>query len=293
MPDVLLRKLVPKAKPSKKVVMSKNEREEKAKPSKTVIRPSTKFVPKQPPEFPPAHLMQHAPSDCLKLYIERRYGCYTVATKLMLRLLIRRGACDEIPRVLQQQFIVSRAFFNVDVADPDMDESVREYCMGKRLRIPGIKRMQPFARQRRPLPNKPDNYLSVEKRVLHKLWHPKGHAPKATQTLSEDFHFMMRCLHGYLPSPAVPTKSSKSEDRFVQQYGMQFGTFAINGRYTRFLDGEQRLPKDQGFDALHAWLTEKVICKPDPFGWKAYSLTPTKIKEVSSKATKDWQDGRH
>ena len=112
MPDGLwlwrraMSELVPSAKPSKKVVMSQKDREEKAKPkpSKRVPRASCSpahRVPKQPPEFPPPHLMQHAPSDCLTVYIDRKYSCCDYATKMMLRLVIRRGGCDHIPQVLK------------------------------------------------------------------------------------------------------------------------------------------------------------------------------------------------
>ena len=151
--------------------------------------------------------------------------------------------------------------------------------------------MQPFARQRAPLPDRPDNYMPVDERARRNEWHPQGGPPKAKPKLSEDFHFLMRCLHSYLPSPAVATNSSTSEDRFAQTYGLKFGKFAQNRGYIRILEGEQRLPKDHGFNALLEWLTEKVIGKTDPFGWKGYSLTSDQIREVSSLASKNWVDG--
>ena len=72
---------------------------------------------------------------------------------------------------------------------------------------------------------------------------------------------------------------------------MQFGKFAHRRGYVRFLEGEQRLSKDQVFNALHEWLTAKVIDQTDPFGWRGYSLTPVQIQIVSDQASKDWQHG--
>ena len=111
--------------------------------------------------------------------------------------------------------------------------------------------MQPFARQRAPREGKRDTYISVEDRARRNggagEWHPQGGPPKAKPKLSEDFHFLMRCLHAYLPEPLIPTNSSASEDRFAHQYGMKFGKFAERRGYLCFVHGVQRLPKDQGF----------------------------------------------
>ena len=107
----------------------------------------------------------------------------------------------------------------------------------------------------------------------------------------EDFHFMMRCLYRYIPMPAFPTNSSRTEDRFVQVYGLRFGEFAERQGYLRLLDGEQRLLKEYGFDALHEWLTNKVIGRTDPFGWRGYTLTSDQIRKVSDQASHDWRLG--
>ena len=117
-------------------------------------------------------------------------------------------------------------YFNVDVANADIAESIIKYCKDKGLRIPSIRTMQPFVRQRAPLPDRPDNYMPVDERARRNKWHPQGGPPKAKPKLSEDFHFLMRCLYPHLPKPAVETKSSKSEDRFANVYGLKFGTFA-------------------------------------------------------------------
>ena len=115
--------------------------------------------------------------------------------------------------------------------------------------------------------------------------------PQAKPKLSEDFHFLMRCLYSYLPKPEVATRSSKTENRFAQQYGLKFGTFAHTKGYECFLEGEQPLPEDQGFNALHEWLTDKVIGQKEPFGWKDYSLTLEQIRSVCTQASEDWQEG--
>ena len=183
---------------------------------------------------------------------------------------------------------------SVDVTDPHLAERIIKYCQHKGLRIPTLRRMQPFARQRKANPDKPDNYISVDdrwRRPEEKRWHQDGGPPRAKKKLSEDFHFMMRCLHFHLPKPKVHTNSSKSEDRFAHVYGMRFGDFANEKGYCRFLGGEKRLPKDKGFEAVKAWLIEKVIGKKDPFGWKGYSLTHEKIAMVSYRASNDWSDG--
>ena len=57
------------------------------------------------------------------------------------------------------------------------------------------------------------------------------------------------------------------------------------------MNGERRLAKEQGFNAVHHWLKEKVIDQTDPFGWIGYSLTTDQIREVSSKASKDFEHG--
>ena len=154
-----------------------------------------------------------------------------------------------------------------------------------------MRKMQPFARQRAALPGKTDNYIPVEERILTKNWHDDGRAPKVSQILSEDFHFMMRCLYLYLPAPATPTNSSKTEDRFAHVYVMKFGQFAIKNRYVRQLQGVRRLPQEQGFPAVHAWLEMKVLGKRDPFGWRDYALSPQKIHEVCFRASQDWWYG--
>ena len=102
---------------------------------------------------------------------------------------------------------------------------------------------------------------------------------------------MMRCLYLYLPAPATPTNSSKTEDSFAHVYGMKFGQFAIKNRYVRQLQGVQRLPQEQGFPAVHAWLEEKVLGKRDPFGWKGYALSSHKIHEVCFRASQVWWYG--
>ena len=182
-------------------------------------------------------------------------------------------------------------YFSVDVPDADIAEGIINYCKDKKLRAPSIRMMQPFARQRAPLPNKTDNYMPVDERVQRKIWHPKGGPPHAKPKLSEDYHFLMRCLHSHLPMPAVESRVATDEGRFAQQYGIKFGKFAENRGYVRLLNGEKRLQKDHAFNALHKWLTEKVIGQTAPFGWEGYSLTEQQILEVSSGASKDWVDG--
>ena len=118
----------------------------------------------------------------------------------------------------------------------------------------------------------------------------KGRAPRVSQKLSEDFHFMMRCLHTHLPPPKNKTRIADDKERFVQVYGMKFGQYAMKNKYCCHHEGELRLLQDQGWYALDKWLTLKID-ERDPFGWKGYSLSSYDIRNVCYLAIQDWQNG--
>ena len=128
----------------------------------------------------------------------------------------------------------------------------------------------------------------VEQRVLEEDWHEDGRPPRVSQKLSEDFHFMMRCLHTHLPSPKNKTRIADNEERFAQVYGMKFGQHAMKNKYCCDHEGELRLY--HGWYALHTWLTQKIGEK-DSFGWKGYSLSSDDIWNVCYLAIHDWQNG--
>ena len=109
----------------------------------------------------------------------------------------------------------------------------------------------------------------------------------ASPKLCEDYHMMMRCLYNHLPSPGVSNRSARDVCRFVQLFSSQFGAFVARSNYLITLDGELRLPQDNGFFALYTWLSFKMADEK-PFGWTGYSLTEDQILEVSINASNDW-----
>ena len=118
----------------------------------------------------------------------------------------------------------------------------------------------------------------------------KGRAPRVSQKLSEDFHFMMRCLHTHLPPPKNKTRIADDKERFAQVYGMKFGQHAMKNKYCCDHEGELRLLQDRGWCALYIWLTLKIDEK-DPSAWEGYSLSSHDMWICCYFAIKEWEKG--
>ena len=114
--------------------------------------------------------------------------------------------------------------------------------------------------------------------------------PRHEQELSEDVHILMRCLHPRLPLHLITkeTNTSKSVDRFVQQYGARFGDFAEKQGAVHMIQGVRRLRYDMILQVLNRWLSARVNTCNNTFQWEGLTMTSADISRTTEKACCDW-----
>ena len=181
----------------------------------------------------------------------------------------------------------------VESADPVDDEQLVKKCDSLGLPVPELKKMDPFARHRRPAPHENNHFKSVQERYDDWDWHKNHGPPKENAQLSEDLHFMLRCLYDKLPLDRVTkhTKSSRTEDQFVRNYAIKFGVMARELAAVDKINDVERLNLSQAQDVLHAWLKSKVWANGNSFQWQGFHMTAEEITTATKKAHRSWLAG--
>ena len=153
--------------------------------------------------------------------------------------------------------------------------------------------MAPWTRRR--LPPRPDRdaYESLASRIENQRWHPQGGPPRETVEVSEDAHFMLRCLYRHLPLERItkPTKSSKSEDIFARNYGRKFATYIREYEAVVWTGRCWRVRTDMMLPLVRSWFETKVTESGNTFQWVGFKMETTELFRITGIAHDDWLAG--
>ena len=179
------------------------------------------------------------------------------------------------------------------VSRPHDDSDLRDTCNTLGIQVPHVRKMDPWCRHRAPLDAAHDTYKPLAARIHDSDWHHSGGPPRECPELSEDAHFMMRCLHRHLPRHIIkrPTRSSTNEDRFARNYGRKFATFARERGAVERVDAAPRMRVDAALPVLRSWLETKVDGSSNTFDWAGFTMSPGDITRTTEKAYADWLSG--
>ena len=173
------------------------------------------------------------------------------------------------------------------------EKIVRMKCRALGIPVPEFRRMEAWARRRLPPNPEHDSYESLASRLWNNRWHQKGGPPRETVELSEDGHFMMRCLYRQLPLESItkPTNASKSEDRFARVYGPKFTAFARTERTVEWNGHCWRVRRDMMLAVVQKWLGLKVWADGNSFQWQGFTMSPSQISHCTEQAFAAWLAG--
>ena len=173
------------------------------------------------------------------------------------------------------------------------DKILRERCRALGIQVPVFRRMEAWARRRLPPNPECDNYQSLLSRLHNNQWHPRGGPPRETAELTEDGHFMLRCLYRQFPLAIItkPTNSSKSEDRFARAYGRKFTTFAREALAVEWVGYCWRIRRDMMLAVVRKWLATKVTATGNTFQWEGFQMNQDTFARVTEKAFAEWLAG--
>ena len=124
--------------------------------------------------------------------------------------------------------------------------------------------------------------------------HPVNKGPPAVPAeLSEDAHFMMRCLFRCLPLDRITkqTNSSMSEDCFARKSGRKFATCAEERDAVGSICNVRRIRKDAILRIVRRWLNSKVGERWNTFQWEGFTMSRDELASVTGKAHADWLAG--